>query len=102
MHYFEFHDFTPNEKSIKIIDSFLENFPKLKCFFYMDIVTPSESQGDIMPGYDYVHGLMGIKTRTYEETMEVFIKSRFEVIKERPIVGLPNTYLWVLSLKGKV
>jgi hypothetical protein len=100
MQYFVFHDFTPEKKCISIIDSFLNNFPNLKYFFYVDIVAPSDSHPQMMPGYDYVHGLMGIKTRTYEETIKMFDKSKFEIVKERPIEALPNTFLWVLSPKN--
>ncbi len=99
MQCFVFHDFVPEIRCKGVIDSYLNNFPNLKNFFYVDIVAPSQSQQDMMPGFDYVHGLMKIKTRTYEETIQMFKDSRFEVTKETPIRGLPNTFLWILSPK---
>lgn len=94
-----FHDFTPNEYCIKILNSYLSNFPNLKYFFYIDIVAPSKKCSGIMPGYDYVHGLMGIKTRTYEETIEMFDDSDFKMVKEIPIEVFPNFFIWILIPK---
>ncbi len=98
MQTFVFHDFTPSNSCVKLINSYLENFPNLKYFFYVDIVSPSPSHPDIFPGFDYVHGLLGIKTRTYEETLEMFAKTKFHVEKEIKIDKLPNTYLWILAV----
>ncbi len=94
---FVFHDFTPQKRCLNIINSYLENFPNLRYFFYVDIVTPSESNNDIFPGFDYVHGLLGIPTRTHEETLNMFDQSSYSVIKEIRISDLPNTFLWILS-----
>jgi hypothetical protein len=93
-----FHDFTPDEYCVKVMNSYLLNFPNLKCFFYMDTVTPSIEQDAIFPGFDYVHGLLGIKTRTYEETRAMFSKSAYRVLKEVPL-DLPSTFLWLLVPK---
>lgn len=98
MQCFVFHDFNPNELAVKILNSYVKNFPNLKLFFYVDIVSPSESHPNLMPGFDYVHGLMKIKPRTYEETIQMFNQSKFNVAKEISIDSLPNTYLWILSL----
>jgi hypothetical protein len=92
-----FHDFTPSKKCINIMNSFLNNFPNLKYFFYIDSVAPSADSDKILPGFDYVHGLLGISPRTHEETLEMFDQSNYSLVKEVPITGLPNTFLWVLS-----
>jgi hypothetical protein len=98
MQSFVFHDFTPSSKCIKLMNSYLKNFPNLRYFFYVDIVSPSSDHHEIFPGFDYVHGLLGVKTRTYEETIEMFEKSNFAIAKEVKIDKLPNTYLWVLDV----
>ncbi len=96
-----FHDFTPNEKCARIMNSFLNNFPNMRYFFYLDTVSPSQDRKEILPGFDYVHGLLGIPTRNYEETMKMFASSNYTVVKEQPIENLPNTFLWVLSPKPR-
>lgn len=93
-----FHDFTPNQNCIDIINSYLTTFPNLKCFCYVDTVAPSFASNKLFPGFDYVHGLLGIPTRTYEETIQLFSDSMYSVFKEVPL-ELPNTFLWVLSPK---
>jgi len=94
-----FHDFTPEQKCIEIMNSYLTSFPNLKCFFYIDTVTPSPAHNELFPGFDYVHGLLGIPTRTYEETQEMFKNSKFKMIKEVPL-DLPNTFIWLLAPKN--
>jgi hypothetical protein len=98
MQSFVFHDFNPTNFCTKLINSYLKNFPNLRYFFYIDIVSPSASHPDIFPGFDYVHGLLGTKTRTYEETLEMFANTKFQVAKEIKIDKLPNTYLWILTI----
>ena len=68
-----------------------------KYFFYVDIVTPSQSQNGFFPGFDYVHGLLGIPIRTYEETLKMFDRLNYTMVKEICIPDLPNTFLWILS-----
>lgn len=99
MQAFVFHDFNPESKCVDIMNSYLKNFPNLSQFLYIDIVTPSAAKPDLFPGFDYVHGLLGIPTRTYEQTLEMFSQSSYEVQKEVSITGLPNTFLWILSPK---
>lgn len=99
MQAFVFHDFNPDIKCIEIMNSYLKNFPNLKYFFYSDIVTSSSDKPELFPGFDYVHGLLGIKTRTYEQTIEMFSKSNYKIYKEIPIMDLPNTFLWILSFE---
>ena len=94
-----FHDFTPEQKCIDIMNSYMDNFPNMKCFFYVDIVSPSDTHNRILPGFDYVHGLLGIQTRTYEETVQMFKRSNYNVIKEISFPDMPNTFLWLLVPK---
>ena len=94
-----FHDFNPSKSCVKIINSYLDNFPNLKYFFYVDMVAPSNAKDEILPGFDYVHGLLGVSPRTYEETIQMFEQSKYNLVKEVPIKDLPNTYLWLLSPK---
>lgn len=94
-----FHDFTPNERCIDIMNSYFNNFPNLKYFFYVDTVSPSHLKDELLPGFDYVHGLLGIQTRTYEETLQMFKDSNYDVMKEVSIPKLPNTFLWILLQK---
>lgn len=91
-----FHDFVPEKKCIDIMNSYLTTFPNMKYFFYIDTVAPSFIKDELFPGFDYVHGLLGIATRTYEETLQMFSSSMYKVIKEVPL-DLPNTFLWILS-----
>ena len=96
MQYFVFHDFVKRTECVSILNSYLQNFPNLKCFIYVDIVAPSDAKNQIMPGYDYVHGLLGISTPTYEETIELFAQSNYFVMEEIIVPDLPNTFAWLL------
>ena len=89
------HDVTPNERCASVLNSYLKNFPNLKCFFYIDTVAPSTTKNEILPGFDYVHGLLNIPTRNYEETMEMFRTSAYQIMKEIPL-EIPNTFIWIL------
>ncbi|MBS0629623.1 MAG: class I SAM-dependent methyltransferase [Verrucomicrobia bacterium] len=91
-----FHDFYSNNECVKLLNSYLKNFPNLKYFFYLDTVAASPDSDEILPGFDYVHGLLGIKTRTYSETIAMFEKSNYVIQKEVKINDMPNTYLWIL------
>ncbi len=99
MQYMVFHDFTPAQQCQDIMNRYLQNFPNLKYFFYVDIVAPSNSYPEMLPGYDYVHSLMDIPTRTYEETMDLFNATDFKMMKEFSIPDLPNTFFWILVPK---
>lgn len=94
------HDITPAKKCINVINSYLKNFPNLKFFLYCDNVAPSLKLKSQLPGFDYIHGLLNVKTRNYEETIELLNLSKFQIIQEYPILDLPNTFLWVLSPKS--
>jgi hypothetical protein len=101
MQSFLFHDFNPEDTCIKIMNSYLSNFPNLRYFFYIDIMSPSAAKNKIFPGFDYIHGLLGIPTRTYEETLHMFHRSNYSIEKEIPISDLPNTFLWILTPRKK-
>ena len=95
MQCFVFHDFDNDNHCLKILNSYRKHFPNLQHFFFVDIV--SASQSSIMPGFDYVHGLLNIQTRSYKKTINLFSQSKFHILKEIPIKGLPNTFLWKLA-----
>ncbi len=96
------HDFVPEAKCVQMLDSMLDKFPNLKYFFITDIVAPSKKFPSSLPGFDYVHGLLGIKTRTHRENEIVFKKSKYLVHKEIPIKKLPNTFFWILKPKSNM
>lgn len=97
MQYFVFHDFACTPLWLSTMNAYLDHFPNLSYFIYVDVVAPSETKNELMPGYDYVHGLLGIETPTYEEMRELFDQSKFAVMQERAVPHLPNTFLWVLT-----
>ena len=94
-----FHDFNPMENAVNILRSYLSNFPNLKYFFFIDTVSPSEKNNNILPGFDYIHGLQGMLMRTYDETLILFNLSNYEIFKEIPIPDMPNTFMWILIPK---
>lgn len=96
MQYFVLHDITPVSKCISVLYSYRSHFPNFRYFVYIDIVF-SLDDSEHMPGFDYVHGLQNIQTRTYEETVDLFKKASLSIYKERRIDALPNTYLWILT-----
>jgi len=89
------HDIFPDEKFIQSLSSYRQNFPNMKYFIVIDIVAPEENFSSHMPGYDYIHGLLGIETRRYERFISLFSRSGYNVDRE-VIIDMPNTYLWVL------
>lgn len=95
MQYFVLHDITPESKCISVLKDYQIHFPNFRYFIYIDIVFSPD--GEHMPGFDYVHGLQNIQTRSYEETMELFKEASLNVHKERKIEKLPSTYLWILT-----
>lgn len=97
MQNFVFHDFLPDIHCIKILNSYLKHFPNLQYFYYVDIVSPSSFNVPIFPGFDFIHGLMGKAPRSYKKTIDMFHDSKYKILKEVKIEGLPNTYLWILS-----
>lgn len=99
MQAFVFHDFNPQNNCVKIINSYKKNFPSLRYFLYIDIMTPSEKHNELFPGFDYIHGLLGIPTRTYEETLDMITASDYFIQKEIKIPKLPNTFMWILERK---
>jgi hypothetical protein len=91
------HDFNPEEKCISSLASYKKNFPHMKYLIVVDIVAPDDRSSTFMPGYDYVHGLLGIEIRSFEKTTSLFTRAGYEVFKELPVASLPNTFIWVLK-----
>lgn len=97
MQFFVMHDIAAASECQEMMDSYLDNFPNLKYFIYTDVVSPSNSLNTQLAGFDYVHSLLGIKPRNYEETMKMFEHSQYSVVEEISILGRPNTFMWILS-----
>jgi len=96
MQNFMTHDIAPEENCIQTLRSYKNNFPHMKYFIIVDIVAPPQDFSSHMPGYDYVHGLLGIETRTYEQTTSLFSRAGYKFAREIKL-DMPNTYLWVLK-----
>lgn len=99
MQYFVFHDFVINKNCVSILNSCLDVFPNLKFFIYVDVLSSSDGDRSIMPGYDYVHGLLGISTPTYNDIIKLFNESNYFVIDEFSMPNMPNTFTWILVPK---
>lgn len=93
---FVLHDFVPEQHCVRLLNSLLNTFPDMKHLLITDIAAPSKDFPHALPGFDYVHGLLEIPTRTYPEIKRVFSKSMYKLQKEVSL-KLPNTFLWVLS-----
>ena len=91
-----FHDLIPKLHAIEVLASYKKHFPRLNWVVIADIVSPSNSVPTILPGFDYVHGLQGFISRTYEENYEVFEKAGYTVMKEYPVPNMPNFFIWIL------
>ena len=92
-----FHDIYPSSKAVEFLKSLRSHFPRLRCLLIVDIVTVSDAVSTILPGFDYVHGLQGIVPRSYDEMIETFRQSGYQVIKETKIKNIPNMFIWALS-----
>jgi len=95
------HDITSFEQCSQVLKSLCSTFPRLRYLVLADIVSPSKKDSTIMPGFDYVHGLQGITTRTYEETIETFKSAEYNVFQEFKVPNMPNTFIWVLQPLNK-
>lgn len=96
MQSFMTHDIVPAIQCVKVLNSYKKNFPNLKYFIIVDIVAPDDHSFSHMPGYDYVHGLLGIETRNYKNTIQTFTDASYEIVDEI-ILSIPNSYIWVLK-----
>lgn len=94
MQYFVLHDITPASRCISVLQNYQTHFPNFRYFLYVDIVFSLTEEH--MPGFDYIHGLQNIQTRSYEETIDLFAKASLTIYKEKKIEKLPSTYLWIL------
>lgn len=90
------HDFD-EKKCVTFLKSLAEHFPWMRSLIIFDIVTMSQEVPTILPGFDYVHGLQGIRPRTHRENLEVFEKAGYALRKEVVVPHMPNTYIWVLE-----
>lgn len=95
--FFVMHDITPDSKCIETIRGFRERFPNVKYLIYADNVRPSSTVPSQLPGFDYIHGLLGIYPRSYEETVQMFAQAGFTIKKECAPGNLPNTFVWLLT-----
>lgn len=93
---FVMHDIT-GKKFHDTVRSFHSTFSNLKMFIYIDAFAPDDSCPTQLPGFDYIHSLLNIKTRTRGETLLLLKKAGFHLIKETLIPELPNCYMWVLT-----
>lgn len=94
---FVFHDIFSEEDAINFINSTRKHFPCLRYFVIVDIVSYSIDFPNILPGFEYVHGLQGVSPRSCNDNHAVFSKSNFDLLKEIEVSNMPNTFIWVLT-----
>lgn len=92
---FVMHDFS-DAVCRKTIQSLLTSFPKARLFLYLDAVSPVNENPLQLPGFDYIHSLLGIKPRTLKETSNLLADSGLHIMNLDPIQGLTNCYIWTL------
>ena len=92
------HDIADEAECIKMLQSYSTHFPNFKYLLIVDVVAAEDGSSSYMPGFDYVHGLQGVEPRKYQENIALFQKAGYRIEREYP-VGLPNTFLWLLSRK---
>ena len=95
-----FHDFVLDHGA-DILRSYFSSFPNLEYFIYVDIVSPEKPGDTILPGFDYVHSLLGIPTPTYKQTVAMFEEAGYDVLQEIPVEQLPNNFVWILTPKKR-
>ncbi len=96
---FVLHDITSRTQSEKILKSYKNHFPRMKCLIVVDIVSYSKTKPSIMPGFDYVHGLQGFIPPTYEKNLETFERAGYKILREYEVPNMPNTFIWILQPK---
>jgi len=92
-----FHDIRLNEKAENFLRELSQHFPRMSYLIVVDIVSYSERYPNILPGFDYIHGLQGFTPRTYEENLEVFERSNLQIEEEIEVPGMNNTFIWLLK-----
>ncbi|MCX6989760.1 MAG: class I SAM-dependent methyltransferase [Chlamydiae bacterium] len=92
---FVMHDFSDNMCK-RMIGSLLKSFPNAKTVIYIDAVSPENGNLFQLPGFDFVHSLLGIKPRTVAETSRLLAESGLQIMNQEPIFGLTNCYIWTL------
>jgi len=103
MQCFMTHDISPKKAFLDTFSSYLDAFPNMKYFIVLDVFSSNSSgkNKQFAPGFDYIHGLQGISTRNYEETVSLFTESGFEVELDVRSKTFPNTCLWILQPSTK-
>jgi SAM-dependent methyltransferase len=82
----------------KTLMSYRKTFPNAKLFIYVDAVASVDfSSNSLLPGFEYIHGLLNIKLRNKKQTLKIFKNSGFEICDEIEIPDYPNCFVWVLS-----
>ena len=99
MQCFMTHDISPNEFCVKTLKSYKDKFTNMRYFLVLDTFSSNtaSNQDTIAPGFDYIHGLQGIPTRTYEETISLYTRAGFSIEREFKSSIFPNTCLWLLK-----
>ena len=99
MQCFMTHDISPKLTMIHTLSSYKKSFPNMKYFIVVDVFSAdsNEKKKKFAPGFDYIHGLQNISTRSYDETVSLFKESGFEVELDIKSKTFPNTCLWILK-----
>ena len=104
MQCFMTHDISPKQTFLKTVSSYKKAFPNMKYFIVLDVFSSDTSEKNMKfaPGFDYIHGLQGISTRNYDETISLFTESGFEIELDIRSKSFPNTCLWILKPSKKI
>lgn len=99
MQCFMTHDISPKKAFLDTLSSYKVAFPNMEYFIVLDVFSSdsSEKNKKFAPGFDYIHGLQGISTRSYDETISLFAESGFRVELDIRSKTFPNTCLWILK-----
>ena len=93
------HDISPKQAFLDALSSYKDTFPNMKYLIILDVFgsDSSEKNKKFAPGFDYIHGLQGISTRNYDETISLFAEAGFRVELDVRSKTFPNTCLWILK-----
>lgn len=95
---FVMHDF-PNDKYKETLQSLRKVFPNARLFLYIDAVSPEDRDSHQLPGFDYVHSLLGTKPKTLQETIQTLAECNFNIINQEPISELTNCYIFTTTTR---
>lgn len=102
MQCFMTHDISPKQNFLETMESYKIAFPNMKYFLILDVFSSDEINKEFAPGFDYIHGLQGIPTKNYNETIGLFIEADFRIKLNCRSKIFPNTCLWILEPTKKV